>query len=185
MHYISAWSLFSSLLIYVQTDFRSVFSLWCKDFAVSCCFGVGCLWACVWPVRWNTAPLDAACERLKGQFTWKWKYCHLLILKYLQTCMNVFVLNTREDILKNVRHRAVFLFLTVEVNGDPKQPDYKLSSEYLPLCSAEQTHSHRSGDTWVWVNDDRSFIFRWTVSLRWWSARALLPRASVRPLTSV
>ncbi len=31
---------------------------------------------------------------------------------------------------------------TIEVNGAPKQPDYKLSSEHLPLCS-EQTHSYR------------------------------------------
>ncbi len=81
--------------------------------------------------------------------------------------MNVFVLNTREDILKNVGHRAVFL----SYYGNqccPKQPDYTLSSEYLPLCS-EQTHSYRSGDTWGWVNDDRIFIFGWTVPLneRW------------------
>ncbi len=36
---------------------------------------------------------------------------------------------------------------TMEVNGALKQPDYKLSSEYLLLCSAEQTHSHRFGTT--------------------------------------
>ncbi len=54
---------------------------------------------------------------------------------------------------------------TMEVNGAPKQPDYKLSSKYLPLCS-EQTHSYRFGTTWGRVNDDRSFIFGWTVSLR-------------------
>ncbi len=35
---------------------------------------------------------------------------------------------------------------TIEVNGAPKQPDYKLSSKYLPLCS-EQTHSYRFGST--------------------------------------
>ncbi len=32
----------------------------------------------------------------------------------------------------------VFFFSTMEVNGAPKQPGYKLSSKYLPLCSAEQ-----------------------------------------------
>ncbi len=26
----------------------------------------------------------------------------------------------------------------MEVNGAPKQPGYKLSSKYLPLCSEEQ-----------------------------------------------
>ncbi len=36
---------------------------------------------------------------------------------------------------------------TMEVNGAPKQPDYKRSSEYLPLCSAEQRHSYRFGST--------------------------------------
>ncbi len=33
------------------------------------------------------------------------------------------------------------LFPTMEVNGAPKQPGYKLSSKYLPLCSAEQIYS--------------------------------------------
>ncbi len=33
----------------------------------------------------------------------------------------------------------VFFFL----KGALKQPGYKLSSEYLPLCSAEQRHSYR------------------------------------------
>ncbi len=57
-------------------------------------------------------------------------------------------------------------FPTIEVNGAPKQPGYKLSSKYLPLCSAEQTHSYRFGTTWGWVNDDRIFIFGWTIPLR-------------------
>ncbi len=97
---------------------------------------------------------------IKGTVHPKMKqFCHhLLSLKYFQTCMNVFVLpNTKEDILKNVGNRAVLgnsmFFPTMEVNGVPKQPDYKLSSEYLPLCSAEQTHSYRFGNTWGWVND--------------------------------
>ncbi len=51
--------------------------------------------------------------------------------------MNVFVLlNTKEDILKNVGNRAVLghsiFSTTMEVNGAPKWPGYKLSSEYLP-----------------------------------------------------
>ncbi len=59
----------------------------------------------------------------------------------------------------------VFFFPTMEVNGAPKQPGYKLSSKYLPLCSAEQTHSYRFGTSWGWVNDDRIFIFGWTIPL--------------------
>ncbi len=54
---------------------------------------------------------------------------------------------------------------TMEVNGAPKQPGYKLSSKYLPVCSAEQTHSYRFGTTLGWVNDDRIFIFGWTIPL--------------------
>ncbi len=41
----------------------------------------------------------------------------------------------------------VFFFPTMEVNGAPKQPGYKLSSKYLPLCSAEQRYSYRFGTT--------------------------------------
>ncbi len=57
----------------------------------------------------------------------------------------------------------VFFFPTMKVNGAPKQPGYKLSSEYLPLCSAEQRNSDRFGTTWGWVNHDRIFIFGWTI----------------------
>ncbi len=32
----------------------------------------------------------------------------------------------------------VFFCPTIKVNGAPEQPGYKLSSKYLPLCSAEQ-----------------------------------------------
>ncbi len=34
---------------------------------------------------------------------------------------------------------------TMEVNGAPKQPGYKLSSKYIFLCLAEQRHSYRFG----------------------------------------
>ncbi len=37
----------------------------------------------------------------------------------------------------------VFFFPIMEVNGASKQPGYKLSLEYLPLCLAEQRHSYR------------------------------------------
>ncbi len=60
--------------------------------------------------------------------------------------MNVFVLNTKEDILKNVGNRAVF-FPNMEVTGGPKQTGYKLSSKYLSLCLAEQRNSYRFGNT--------------------------------------
>ncbi len=47
----------------------------------------------------------------------------------------------------------------MEVNGAQKQPGYKLSSEYLPLCSAEQRNSYKNGTTRGRVNDDIIFIF--------------------------
>ncbi len=34
------------------------------------------------------------------------------------------------------------VFPNMEVNGSSKQPAYKLTSEYLPLCSADQRHSY-------------------------------------------
>ncbi len=41
----------------------------------------------------------------------------------------------------------VFFFPTMEVNGAQKQPGYKLSSKYCPLCLAKQINSHRFGTT--------------------------------------
>ncbi len=58
--------------------------------------------------------------------------------------MNVFILlNTKEDMLENVGNIWGIFLPTMEVNGAPKHPDYKLSSEYPPFCSAEQRHSYR------------------------------------------
>ncbi len=54
---------------------------------------------------------------------------------------------------------------TMAVNVAPKQPGYKFSSKCLPLCSAEQRNSYRFGNTWGLVNDDRIFIFGWTIPL--------------------
>ncbi len=54
---------------------------------------------------------------------------------------------------------------TMEVNGAPELLCFPRSSEYLPLCSAEQRNSYRLGTTWGWVNDDRIFIFGWTIPL--------------------
>ncbi len=71
---------------------------------------------------------------------------------------------TQRKIFWRMRETEQYLSPTIEVNGAPKQPDYKLPSKYLPLCS-EQTHSYRFGSTWGWINDDRIFIFGWTVPL--------------------
>ncbi len=43
---------------------------------------------------------------------------------------------------------------TMEVNGAPELLCFPHSSEYLPLCSAEQRHSYSFGTTWGRVNDD-------------------------------
>ncbi len=74
-----------------------------------------------------------------------------------------------EQFLGTIDFHSIF-FPTMEVNGAPKQPGYKLSSKYLPLCSAEQRNSYKFGTTWGWVNDDRILIFGWTVPL---STRAI------------
>ncbi len=54
---------------------------------------------------------------------------------------------------------------TMEVNGAPELLCFPHSSEYIPLCSAEQRHSYRFRTTWGRVNDDRIFIFGWTIPL--------------------
>ncbi len=48
-------------------------------------------------------------------------------------------------------------------------PQNSLVTKYIPLCSAEQRNSYRFGTTWGWVNDDRIFIFGWTILLPWHS----------------
>ncbi len=63
--------------------------------------------------------------------------------------MNMFVLNTKEDILWETEQYFYFS-PTVEVNGVPKQPDYKLSSEYL-----QNKHIH----TGLEILEDRVSIF--------------------------
>ncbi len=60
--------------------------------------------------------------------------------------MNVFVLNTKEDILKNEGNGAVLetsvFFPTMEVNDSP---GYKLSLKYLPCV--QNKHKYRFGNT--------------------------------------
>ncbi len=53
---------------------------------------------------------------------------------------------------------------TMEVNGAPELLSCPYSSQYLPLCSAEQRHSYRFGTTWGWAND-KVFISGWTIPL--------------------
>ncbi len=83
---------------------------------------------------------------------------------------NFFVLlNTKEDILKNVGNRAVlghhwlplYFFSYYGSQWCPKTALLPTSSKYLPLCSAEQ----RNWNYLRWVNDDRIFIFGWTIPL--------------------
>ncbi len=69
-----------------------------------------------------------------------------------------------EQFWDTIDYHSIY-FPTMEVNGAPKQPVYKLSSKYLPLCSAEQIHSYRLGTTWGWVNDDTIVLFGWTIPL--------------------
>ncbi len=86
--------------------------------------------------------------------------------------MSFFLLNTKGRYSEHCGKKSssgtsltsiVFFFCpTMEVNGAAKQPGYKLSSKYLPLCSAERRHSYRFGTTRGWVND-RIFLCGWTI----------------------
>ncbi len=40
---------------------------------------------------------------------------------------------------------------------------YQHSSKYLLLCSTKERNPYKFGRTWGWVNDDRIFIFGWTI----------------------
>jgi len=55
---------------------------------------------------------------------------------------------------------------TMEVNGAPQLFGSNRSSKYIPLCSAEVRNSYRFATTWGWVNDDRIFIFGWSIPLK-------------------
>ncbi len=54
-------------------------------------------------------------------------------------------------------------------------PGFKLSSESLSLCSADQINSYRLGTTWEWVNDVRIFIFGVNYSFLQTDKRTALP----------
>ncbi len=54
---------------------------------------------------------------------------------------------------------------TMEVNCVQELLCFSHSSEYLPLCSADQRHSYSLGTTWGWVNDDIIFIIWWITPL--------------------
>ncbi len=58
------------------------------------------------------------------------------------------------------------IWIATKFNGAPKLLCFPHSSEYLPLCSAEQGHSYRVWTTWWWVYDDRIFIFGWNIPLK-------------------
>ena len=90
--------------------------------------------------------------------------------------MNFFLLlNTKEDILKNVSNQTVdgphwlpylfSLYYGLEVNDAHQLFSYPYSSKYLPFCSAEERNSYRFETTWGWVYDDRIFILKWTIPL--------------------
>ncbi len=84
--------------------------------------------------------------------------------------MSLFCWTTKEDIWRKFVTRLFWGTIefhsrkknTMEVNGAPELLCFPHSSEYLPLCSAEQRHSYRFGTTWGWVNDR---IFGWTIPL--------------------
>ncbi len=57
----------------------------------------------------------------------------------------------------------------MEVNGYRQLFGYHYFSKYIFLCSAGVRNSYRFERTWGWVNDDRIFIFGWTVPLNIWT----------------
>jgi len=75
------------------------------------------------------------------------------------------LLNTKKDILKNVGNQTMtpIVWRTKPFGPVNQQFGFQHCSKYFLLCSAEDRNSWRFGTTWRWVNDDRIFIFRWTI----------------------
>ncbi len=92
-------------------------------------------------------------------------FTHPQVVPNLYEC--IVLLNRKEDILKNVGDRAVLgapltfivFFSYYGVNGAPELLCLPHSSEYLPLCSAEQRHLYSLELLEGWVSNDRIFIF--------------------------
>jgi len=51
------------------------------------------------------------------------------------------------------------------VNGAKQLFGSSRFSKYLPLCSSEERYSYSFATTWGRVNDDRIFIFGWSIPL--------------------
>ncbi len=112
---------------------------------------------------------------------------HLLSLKYFQTWMNVFVLlNTKEDIQRKITEQfwgtidyCSIYFPTMEVNGAPKQPGYKLSSKISSFVFSRtnkfiQVWNYLRVRKWwqnflFWVNYPFKIVFLNTKHMRWFS----------------
>ncbi len=72
---------------------------------------------------------------------------------------------TRPQVDPNLYELTVAIdFHTIEVNGY-QLFGHKNDSKYCLLCSKEEINSYMFGISWVWVNDDRIFIFGRTVPL--------------------
>ncbi len=112
---------------------------------------------------------------LKGYFTQKWKFWHHLHLlsSFKSVWVSLFCRTQGKIFWRKFVTRLFWGTIdfhsrkknTIEVNGAPELLCFPHSSEYLPLCSAEQRNSYRFETTWGWVNDDRIFIFGWIIPL--------------------
>ncbi len=106
---------------------------------------------------------------LKEYFTQNLKFCHHTHPQVVSNLYEFlfFLLNTKVDILKNMQaidfHRWKKYY---ESQWLPPAVWLQHSSEYPFLCSADEKNSYRCGTTWGWVNNDRIFIFGWTIPLR-------------------
>ncbi len=56
---------------------------------------------------------------------------------------------------------------TMEVNGAPRTALFPTFFRISSFVFSRTRHSYRFGTTWGRVNDDRIFIFGWTIPLNW------------------
>ncbi len=84
----------------------------------------------------------------------------------LQTCIHFFILlNTEEDILKNVGNQTVASRKNWNIYyGSQWLWATNIIPKYIILCLTEKRNSKGFGITWVFVNVDTIYIFGWTIT---------------------
>ncbi len=72
------------------------------------------------------------------------------------------------DYFNNVLATFLGLNMVTPLLSMQHQKALRFHQKYLNLCSEDEQRSYEFGTTWGWVINDRIFIFRWTIPLRFY-----------------